>query len=132
MAYASKSEPQSALNWSNTLWRSAVRPALKIIHRACILLRHMASRSMSWESPFSGSVSACSPSTAFLSPSLSVAYSAIASGRMYVKLIRRRLTGRYGDGVSGDTGSAACTGLMSTKSAPVFCLASTSMVFRSS
>ena len=30
-----------------------------------------------------------------------VAYSAITSGRMYVKLIRRRLTGRYGDGVSG-------------------------------
>ena len=46
--------------------------------------------------------------------------------------MKRREIGRYGDGVSGGTGSAACIGLISMKSEPVFFLASTSMVFRSS
>ena len=49
-----------------------------------------------------------------------------------MKFTNLRDTGRYGDGVSGETGSAACIGLISTKSAPVRRLASTSSVFRSS
>ena len=45
--------------------------------------------------------------------------------------MKRRDTGRYGDGVSGETGSPACTGLMSMKSAFVYRFESMSNVRRS-
>ena len=51
---------------------------------------------------------------------------------MYVKLMKRREIGRYGDGVSGATGSHACSGLTSMKSAPVLLCESTMRVLRSS
>src|SRR5260370_40637874 len=46
------------------------------------------------------------------------AYSGMSSIRRYSGLTNLLLIGWYGDGLTGGTGSAACSGLISTKAAP--------------
>ena len=61
---------------------------------------------------------AASESIRTRSPAVSLAYSGMSSIRRYSGLVKRRLIGRYGDWLSGGSGSPACSGLIRMNPAP--------------
>ena len=61
---------------------------------------------------------AASESIRTRSPAVSFAYSGMSSIRRYSGLVKRRLIGRYGDWLSGGSGSPACSGLIRMNPAP--------------
>ena len=89
-----------------------------MISRAARLARHTSSRSISSLVALRVRSGAASESMRTRSPAVSVPYSGMSSTRRYSGLVKRRVIGRYGDALSGGSGSAACSGLISTKPAP--------------
>src|SRR5579875_3336382 len=110
---ASRSRARKAPN-------SARRPAssgtARMISSAARLAAHTASRSISAAVLLAARSGAPSASTLARSAGPSAATSGMSSMRRYSGLMWRRVIARYGDGLTGGTGSAACSGFTSTKS----------------
>ena len=89
-----------------------------MISRAARLAAQTASRSMRPEVPFLARSGTASAAIRCRWAGGNRAYSGMSSTRRYSGLRNLRLIGRYGDVLTGGTGSAACSGLISTKAAP--------------
>ena len=107
-----------ARNASNSARRAGLSGTARMISSAARLAVQTASRSTSAAVVLAARSGAARASILARSAGPSPAYSGTSSIRRYSGLRWRRLIGRYGDGLTGGSGSAACSGLTSTKSAP--------------
>jgi hypothetical protein len=118
VAQSSSAWPSRTVNRRKAARRAGASGWEWTISSAARLAAHTASRSMRPGLELPARSGAARAAIRCRWPDGSRAYSGMSSTRRYSGLRNLRLIGRYGDALTGGTGSAACSGLISTKAAP--------------